>query len=235
MGLGRATGGRRIPGLSIRTSTSHRTGPPATSARIGPPMPASVGAGCQRVDQGEDERAEARVVQAAPATLADPSPHPERHGQRQHQPAGDDAGGDSRRPERRGERHEHGGRAEMHDRVEKQGSHVEPDHREARPCERPMPAEEPRLEPRPQKPRAHAEPEPRREREDAEGDEPGRAGDEPCDGESGGRAHDATSRAHAGTPSRKVSGDERRAGRGHDERRDVRPCARRSATTRRPG
>src|SRR5207344_2853538 len=74
------------------------------------------------------------------------------------------------------------------------------DHREARPCERPVPAEEPRLELRPEKPRAHAEAEPCREREDAEGDEPGCAGDEPRDGEGGCRAHDATSRAHAGRP-----------------------------------
>ena len=77
----------------------------------------------------------------------------------------------------------------------------------------------------PEKPRAHAEPEPRREREDAEGDEPGRAGDEPCDGESRPTAL-MTPRPgpSAGTPVGRSPSDERRAGRGHDQRRDVRPC-----------
>ena len=101
--LERVGRGRRPRGVARRAesgcgrSVSQRTGAPATSARIGPPIPArSVPAG-DRVEQRQEKGREARVVKAPPHPLADTRPEAERDGEHQHQPAGDDAAGNGDR------------------------------------------------------------------------------------------------------------------------------------------
>ena len=141
-----------------------------------------VGACCERVPEREHEGGEARVVQPAPAALADSLPHPEGHREHEREPAGDDAGRDCGGTPCAGKRREHRGEPEVQGGVEEQRSRVQGEHREPRPGERLVPAEERLLPLRAEQARAHPEPEPDGEGEEAEGDEAGGAGDVPGHG-----------------------------------------------------
>ena len=147
-----------------------------------PARPGEVGADVERVVEADREGREARVVQQAPAALADAAAHVEGGREDEHQPAGDDPCGDGHGPPRRRAGHQHADEPEAHDRIDRERAPVQNEHRDGRPHQRLVPAEQRLAAAAAEQSRAQGETERDRDREQRERDEAGGAGDEPGHG-----------------------------------------------------
>ena len=168
----------RATGRRSATGRGPRRGSPWSA----PPKPLRSVPTRSACPSASQNAAKARVVEPPPALLPDPAPRVERGGEHESQPPGDDAERDRAGPPSRGAGNEHRQGAEVQDRVEEDRADVEADHRQARPRERPVQAEQRLLPLRPEQAGAHRKTEPDRKRQQSERHETGRACDEPGNG-----------------------------------------------------